>query len=396
MSSTRYSASTITDPDHPDFPHREERGYQRGCRRECCRRAHFVRQKQERMGIRQMVPAEKVRPHLQRLVKAAGSQIAVARHLDIAPGTVRQIAHGRVESVHHRLATRIAALSPTAVTPEEGVTLSGNQLQVVNKQRSVDLLRRLQADGHPMKELGAELTNHAQAPGWVTNYQTHITVEAARAVEALYARLVDVRGTSTRTARQAAALGYYPGRYYDENDQVDLRAIPEHPWSVLDDRCTRALLVAQALVADPAANRREIAEKVGIIERRVQRVVSMMGVRSTFTKEETAALRAQYEPTLNAWQYDGLDTVVAAMRLGLMPNIWIAHQPDWPTTAEHPGLLEWLAEVSPDQREATMAGSKPIRPSRAAARAAAAHRAEQEATLESAPASAATVQQAAA
>jgi hypothetical protein len=89
----------------------------------------------------------------------------------------------------------------------------------------------------------------------------HVSEDMTRRLVALHARYADTPATPENTGREAKqikrvrslarASGWHPAAAYDENRELDWRAIPDHPWVITDEWCHNRIEQLRLIVDNP-------------------------------------------------------------------------------------------------------------------------------------------------
>jgi hypothetical protein len=237
----------VRDVNDPRFPHGTPTGYSRGCPKECCLRARRRREKQLQIGVveptSQTAPAadiEKARKHVTLLVETLDVSLgAIARGVDLGESVVQGLMRGRnvgPETVRKILsATATNVTSASHVVPIEQVLLMVGQMQALGY--SVAWQDRASGLNGIIRSF---MSMHAAGKQSTVDHRT------AKAVKALHARVGDRPATPedgtakfsiTLSKRLAASRGFYPPVFYDEDGTLDWRAIPDHPWTIIEEQC---------------------------------------------------------------------------------------------------------------------------------------------------------------
>lgn len=287
------ASRVIKDPTHPDFPHGEERGYFRGCKRDCCRDAHIRagkrRQYLQKQGRPVTVPAGPVREHVRALLAAGVTRGAILRAAD-HPMDLRSLCdllgNGERPSTQERIAAPLAR-SLLAVSADDALAC----LPYVDKTESVRLIRCLQAQGWTLRYIASRLTpdGTAKAPGFLSDHAcATVRAATARAVRALADEIGDRQGPSKRTAIIARRHGFYPLIAYDDDGVLHREWLADgsggsrgtaHRETLSGDwlRCLSLSLAGKSLT--------DIAGITGLSERTVQRARERVGIRFMVSDE---------------------------------------------------------------------------------------------------------------
>lgn len=187
---------------------------------------------------------------------------------------------------------------------------------------AVRIVRTLQAQGFPIpwqeRRVGADLAHLTIFPDddlIDADTLTRLRRLAARCGERM-AVPDHMLTTAQITAARAEARrdGWYPSCAYDEDGNLDPRALPEHPWAVIDEVCARRLRVAAAIVAHPHARGGRIADDVGVSRRSVARSRARA---NRLTAQDPGWVRKATD-LVGAWERCDTPATLAALRLGLI------------------------------------------------------------------------------
>lgn len=235
----------IRDTNHPDFPHGEVKGRSRGCICDPCMNADRNRAKKGHLdrarGIRFRSNEDldkRTIAHIDDLMKTPGVTLTdIARAAGVAKTTV-----GRLYTLRGRTSVPTAT-KILAVTRDQ-----------IDSNFHVDPTRYLKMI-HGMQALGYSLQWQSRQSGHyvhnVVHYiesgaRTHIERPIAEAIEALASRVGDRVATVAdgmtphgirRTIAVAREHGHYPPAAYNEDGTLDWRAIPDHPWTTINESC---------------------------------------------------------------------------------------------------------------------------------------------------------------
>lgn len=341
-----------TDPSDPTVEHGTHDGYRAHMCRcpKCCGAASKAK---KRWTVGQLPDTWRKDPglgaHTRALLEAAGSMRQLEKITGVTRDPLVRAIEGKSDArVMVTVSDRLRAWTPRKVSAARtGVT--------VPAARSARVVGRLWAAGYPhwwvaeRAGIGAQRTR--------IDPEGMVPVGLDQALVGLYARIGDMLADPvrdgipvaavTRSRRAAARAGWWPPMMYDSlaDDTVDPRAMPGHPWAVLDERAARALHAARML-ATTGSTFRQVRETAGVSGRQVERWVSVLGLSTQCVTDATvgsvdrtkAANRAAVARILDVWDAyeDGrVGPVTAAIELGLMkPHAKIK---------THPEIVAWLA-----------------------------------------------------
>lgn len=146
------------------------------------------------------------------------------------------------------------------------------------------IVRTLQAQGYPIAWQSAHV-------GATLDYLTYmpdddlISDDVALRIRALRQRLGDrlaqpgnglTEEAITQARAEAGAAGWFPPAAYDDDGNLDLRALPHHAWAMIDDSCARRLQIAHDLVQG-VWPRAQIAARAGVSRKTVSRARARVG-----------------------------------------------------------------------------------------------------------------------
>jgi len=245
------NARVTYDVNDPAFPHGQPVGYSRGCNRECCMAAERRRDKERELerlrGIaapNRTVPARMAlaaKRHIDDLIENHhASANAIARHLGIGSGAILRTQSGK---------------SPTRTVYDAIMSVKPGQVQRadrVDAATTVLLSGQMQALGYPMSWQGEQCGVGGKTlivilgkvrrgqQKWVEPRTADAIADLATRVAGRVANpLRD--GIEPRDVNRAKSVakrnGYYPPAAYNEDGTLDWRAIPDHPWTVINEAC---------------------------------------------------------------------------------------------------------------------------------------------------------------
>lgn len=265
-------ARVVRDLDHPDFPHKTALGYSRGCTRECClaaeRREDKLREYRRANGI--LSPAKITQRESAQL--AARIATLTTRHrltlhaIRLATGlgrdTLARARDGRPTS--RKSFERIMALRPNDVTlrtvqPADPTVLRVDQMLAL---------------GYPMSWQAKQVETHIKSVVTMVSrfrlgQQKYVEPETAARFEDLAARIGDNPadperdGIAAREIARAKSIarrhGAYPPVFYNEDGTLNWRAIPDHPWSIVDEGCHTRIERLRAALQNPDCGAKSLA-----------------------------------------------------------------------------------------------------------------------------------------
>lgn len=316
------------DPSHPDFPHRTEKGYFRGCKDECCVRAHSRETKRRTVlrmrGQTALVPAGPVREHLQALLDA--DPHVNGRTLSGASGLDYQM-------IHHLLNGTTRSLRAENARTLMGITaesLAAKTFRVPAEQARV-LVRGMMAQGWPgsliCERLGYKSGN-SRMPVFMYARTDNVTRELYERVRALADEIGTSQGPSHLTAVRSKNRGWWPLAAYDEEGNLDLRHLPGHPWAEADDMVGRLLDSLVFWAENPDATLYEVSQEMGREQSEVARLQDRL--RRAHGDRWHDALRE----AVQAYE-DGEDGTYVALSAGL---VLVGSVPSRQVPKDHPAV----------------------------------------------------------
>lgn len=336
--------AVITDPKHPDFPHHgTENGRRYGCTCDDCvtaaYRAGKVRRGHLMLGIRRRADPElrrRCRQHVTDLMAMhPGHTIdAINRAAGLPETLLRQFMKGVTDGIFIESAKAILAVTPDRIQPS---------CHPADDARL--LIGQMQALGYSMR-WQKEQTGIDVPKVWATPYPT-VRAYVFEGIKALHARVGDRQADAARDGLRPTAItqaktyarrnGYYPPAFYDDDGTLDHRAIPEHPWSINDEKAHFGIEMLRAVVKHHGTlPLPEIAALVGQNVRQVERVVDKLGLHLHERRrpKRIAWLREQ----LHRFDMEATDPVLFALEVGLYPIKWFVR--------DHPGVVAWKERVA--------------------------------------------------
>lgn len=312
------------------------RGYDQGCRCVPCVRAHTAYCKQmdsrrhgNRLSDGQHTDAAPATLHLRQVM---------AQVPDAVPFTVQLATGVTVNTVMSLLdgcgRTKVKTLRTIcALTPDQ----LEQHLSWVPAETVHVLASRLRAAGYSLGWQGRQVGHYVT---WYSRRPARLSRVIADDWQALYDR-VGWRPASVSDGlglhdigcarNAAAAAGWKPSYCYSENGEFLARALPEHPWAVLDRRAERRLDIARGLLG--GVDRSVIAGRVGCSRKDVERTAKRVGVYAP--NPDRVADTRRMRVILAGYDERAADPVRTALEMGLL-----LPRPSW---AGHPGYDEWLA-----------------------------------------------------
>ncbi|MCR6647772.1 MAG: hypothetical protein NVV70_06385 [Cellulomonas sp.] len=180
------------------------------------------------LGRARLVPATRVRRHIEHLRAAGGSVRGIAECAGVAPTAVSRIASGRQPTTTAKVARAILSVRPESILARpHGPGFVPN----LGARRRIQALLALGwTHAGITARMGTKTTSQLvlhQVGDWIAR-ETHDAVVSA------YAALAMTPGPSERTRRRAVARGYAPPLAWDDDNLDDPNAQPqgvESRWS---------------------------------------------------------------------------------------------------------------------------------------------------------------------
>lgn len=152
--------------------------------------------------------------------------------------------------IQKRVASRATAKALLAVTAEKAT----QSKQFYDAESVLSMIGKMQALGYPVAWQGQRMPDGARYGTLQklrsevrTGQKQHVGRTTALAVMALARRIGDtpadphrdgIREKDIKRAKTLASQdGFYPPAFYDEDGTLDWRAIPDHPWTIADEKC---------------------------------------------------------------------------------------------------------------------------------------------------------------
>ena len=185
--------------------------YQRGC--ECCRRTSTAANQRRRDALRDgrlqpPVPADKVKPHLERLRDSGMALTVIAARADVNRHTIQRLAGGRRTYVLAHIADAILAVEPEPLCRTTGEHAAGTARR----------LQALMTKGWRLADISGR-SGVAVSTLWyvVVGRNNTVASTAAAGVRNVYDELYAAEGPSDRVRRSAARHGWLgPGAWDDD------------------------------------------------------------------------------------------------------------------------------------------------------------------------------------
>lgn len=263
--------SIVKDPTHPAFPHGTTRGFSRGCDCRPCHRAHlrgrYAAERARACGAllpTSQVSAARAHTHLTRLLADPdyGHVANLLACVDVDPSRVHKVL-GQPDS-RIAYATERSLL---AISTERLVRLA----VLVRPRQAVQQYHSLRAFGWSGEVIADRLGYTGQhCPPWIGAPRQWLRADTARAMAAVYAELSMTPGPNQTSARSAQAAGWHPPLAYDEMGHLLPDAVRRNNKAErAAERREQVLLLSQV---DPPLAAQEIADRVGVTPRTVERI----------------------------------------------------------------------------------------------------------------------------
>lgn len=335
--------------------HGEERTYREElCRCPPCTAAASRNHKRVLAGTRVAGTNVPITPsmtaHTKRLVRAAGTATELARLIGVHVHTVANITKTRRVGTTAQVAAALLALTPAQVAAETTAD------PLVCARRSQLHVQSLYALGYTLgwvrdqiaAEGGAGITAHFTG-------QKYVRASLARKIERLADRVSDKPATTSdgleprvidRAKGIARRNGWYPPAYYDDDGTLDVRAIPDHPWSKLDERAAKTVEGARMLAQGETHS--AAARHIGVSSKTTGRYAKDLGFvydkRQALDHVASRATIRRVCDLYNDYIAGERGPVTTALMLGLLDADLIAK--------DHPEVAAWFTDHPETQEEA--------------------------------------------
>ncbi|WP_328313132.1 hypothetical protein OG432_24635 [Streptomyces sp. NBC_00442] len=210
----------MTTASKPLPPHGSYRRYKgtrtrRPCRCQACTRANRLYGVQRARNILEgrpnRVPRAELVPHIEMLLASGMSQTLIARHADLAQGTISYLLSGRSKTCRRDQALRLLAVRPNSFDGISDRPATGTTRR----------LRALIALGHTRQAIAAESGLHIATLSFLLNgHWTVVDGRTADAVTLAYKSLGNRPGDCEPNRRRAARLSWGPPAAWDD-DTID-------------------------------------------------------------------------------------------------------------------------------------------------------------------------------
>lgn len=233
-----------------------------------------------------------------------------------------------------------------ALTPDKVARARADRV-LVDGARSYQVMRTLAALGYPRTWLLEQVGLTGRTPG-ANGREVYRSTE--RALEALARRIGDTPATPentgypaqaiTLTASRARRAGFYPPAFYDDDGNLAVSALPDHPWTELEARAGD--LIQAAKMCANGHTQGEAAQRLGVNIRTVQRWVKPLGF--TYMPNGEFNLYASWEAKRRVdavyadYEAHEIGPITAALALGLLDGRKISRPK---ATQDHPEVKAW-------------------------------------------------------
>lgn len=209
------------DPDDPKFPHKTDAGYNRGCHRECCRRAHITSQKR-RDALRRAgtanIDVALVARHCKRLLEVTGvSHNGLARVARVGKVTVSGVVEGTAKTIRIDAAKRLLATTPEKILAVPTLLIPSGP--------TVRLVQGMAAAGYPIAWQAVQIGLKKDK----LDFDGLVTIGMAQKIAALADSVEGIPGHSDQSRRYARKMNWYPLAAYDDNGNLIADALEEDP-----------------------------------------------------------------------------------------------------------------------------------------------------------------------
>lgn len=343
-----------SDTRAPDFPHGSPNGYtRRRCRCRPCANAASSDAKRRAMGylapgtvITDPATLKAVRRRIERLTPGAVTVHQVARAAGLCREVVQKGVEGRPLSA--RSVQVLMALTPAEVA---AAAKDGARVPADPARHAAMCLWAL---GYPIKWIGERTGTD---PRWIRSDTPYMTVATITRVMALVEEIGDTPASETdgvddvqaaRARRAARKAGHYPPACYDDDRRLVHRAIPGHPWSVMDERA--ALVILGAYGASRGTPLKTLARDLNASADTLGKDRDLTwGLTYEGSRFDPVASRArviEIARIYHDWSDGLIGPLTGAMLLGHR------FKRMWPGWAEHPELLAWNEEIDSARTDA--------------------------------------------
>lgn len=241
-----------------------------GCQCDPCeesRRAVRRRSKLRRMGVHQMLDAEPVVRHLERLLSKGLRQSDICRNSGVSPATVSELLSGRSNRISRRNAQALLSVHPST---------KGELVPSVGTIRRARALVAIGWSFGEIEQRAGLCPGYFRMMSFESKQRRSVRVETAEAVKAAYAEMSMTPGPSGRQRSFARNRGWAPPLAWDD-DAIDDPAAKPHGLGRDTKILPASFLVSEwehlrscGVSIDQAA--RQLGVKVSAIEKANERV----------------------------------------------------------------------------------------------------------------------------
>lgn len=333
-----------------DFPHGTHTGYSTGhCRCLPCTASASVAKKKThaKPGSPCIDPRtlRAIRGHVTALIDNANIE-QVARASGVVPSTIKHLLSGDGYPQN-----KIVTILGKVTQADVAAAAKENPIDAAPANHYV---RTMWAAGFPLTWIAQQAGFDEAVTHRLGREGALVTPKIAAAIADLADRLdgrqadperdgIPIRQIN-RAKNSARREGWYPRDCYHPDGTLNLRAIPDHPWTILDEECGNRLLAAR-LVAK-GITQVEAADRVGLNAKTLGR----MGLGLVYVGKGTVEIDhhrcyrrvREILETVSAWENAEIGPVTACLSLGFV--IPVTGRTATAETREHPELVAWQAE----------------------------------------------------
>jgi hypothetical protein len=361
----------IRDVNHPDFPHGTPKGRHRGCACTDCRAAKQRRNKQltslRNRGINSKTIGE---PKVAAVLTHVDNCLAIPGVTEAHLAKVAGVSQNTIARARQTL--RLSGRSAARIMAVKPADLAGRHR--VDPAPYVLMVRQMQALGYGLRwqEKHSVAGLHQMISIVGRGEQNLIDRRVADAIAALARKVGDkpaepgpgLTPMSIATTRHMARrAGYYPPAYYDEDGTLDYRALPEHPWTIIEEACHDKLDRLALALRNPTLGGRALTTQVlgpqpqedtpehtawDTMERNFTRMLKRLGIRQI--DAEGPARRVELAELLWKFRNGDGNPVEVCIDLGLLD----------PSAAVIPNDHPAVAEERAQQREDRLAAKRAL------------------------------------
>jgi len=365
-------------PTDPDYAHGTETGKVNGCDCTACNDAGWRAGKRRRVARARGValtadPAKQaeIRAHITMLREAhPGNTLqAIGAAAGISSSTLSWFLMGKTKKMHKSTFTKVLAVKPHHITakdfyPREDLVLLVGQLRALG----YPVAWQARECGVPRLDVSIDLrrgSGPVQASIYNALREVHTRVGDRPATDAHAPK-----GVRTRTMNEARAAGFYPPACYEPDGTLDWRAIPDHPWTVIEEQCHEHIARLEAAIKHPDVGARGLTHitldyteddyapgtsehtEFGRVEMAYRRLLEGLRIRNSDTGAER---RAELHEALWRFMHKGEgDPVSFCIEQGIMS------EKSSKIPSDHPAVAKARAEAA-EERKARKASNEEAR-----------------------------------